>query len=707
MSEQADAPISAPSEIDWFGRFLQDSRDTITVVDDLAQLSGSAFIAADGGSYSVLAPRLAESGVGPRLVEQRFLPLALSKDVAVRRIIVVDTEDEEAARQRIRKALREAKFPQSILDTLEIVTFFADVLPAMIAHRPAETLTFADPRPPPRYYAIVSTPRAGSTFLGDLLHSIGLGNPIEHMRPWLINLFARRPAGLFDAVRFVQRLVAFDRSGPIFSTKLISHMIADLQQTLNSSELSYVRELAAGATIIYLNRRDKLAQAISSLRARKTGIWHSTDPAYRAADHYNAFEYDFDEIANTLSYYVNGERQLAASLIHHPNLFVVDYDELSAAPERLCRQIAERLQMPMHKPPIAKVEKLADSASAALAQRFLAEAEERGVAVTQFLDAEHLLQEARQAAFEREAEADRIRQGHARHRDGPYQDRHYHLIDYDCGSVPGVPDLCRGPLPESLEPGRYVLFLGAAQTYGAFAARPFATQVGERLNLDILNLGKGGISPLFFADSPRYRELIAGARAVVVQAMAARMVPTSRFASLGNMNLMYLRDDPQRTTMDSAMMWERMRTTEPEEILLSLVAEARAAWADAMKAIAQCATGPTVLLWFSERTPDYDIRFDSHFAMFHRFPQLVDAASVDAVKPYYSAYVEAISPPGGSEPTRSAFSGVVLPVIFGGGRLDEQYLQTVNHYYPTQPMHDRAADALAPILERLVSGAPP
>jgi hypothetical protein len=160
MSAQADAPIPASAEIDWFERFLQDSLDTITVAADLAQLSRSAFIAADDGSYSALAPRLAECGVGPRLVQQRFLPLALSKDLAVRRIIVVDTEDEEAGRKRLLQALREAKFPQSILDTLEIVTFFADVLPAMIAHRPAETLTFgSDPQQPPRCFAIVSTHR--------------------------------------------------------------------------------------------------------------------------------------------------------------------------------------------------------------------------------------------------------------------------------------------------------------------------------------------------------------------------------------------------------------------------------------------------------------------------------------------------------------------------------------------------------------------
>lgn len=697
-------------EADWFGRFLRNSVDTIAVVAYLAELLQSSLIAADEASCGELTTRLDGKGDTSRIVRQQFLPLVLSKDLTIRRIIIVDTQDEEVARARLRQALTDAKFPQSIVEGLELVTFFADLLPAMIARRPAESLAF-EPLAAlagARLYVIVSTPRAGSTYLGDLLQSIGLGNPIEHMRPWVIDLFASRPPGLFDTIRFAQRLIAFGRSGSVFGTKLISHITKDLQQALTPAELSYVSELASRTRFIYLNRRNKLDQAISSLRAHKTGIWHSTDKAYQTVGQYEAFAYDFDEIARTLGYYVNEERRLAALLAECPDLIVVDYDELSMAPAPLCRTIAERLGVTAPHEPTAKVEKLADDASKALTSRFLNEARERGVAITQFLDAEELLHAARSEAAERQEEAERIRRGHARHRGGPYQDRHYHLIDYDCAPVPGLPDSCRGPVPKSLLPGQYVLFLGAAQTYGAFAARPFPTQIGERLMVDILNLGKGGVSPLFFSENPRYRELIAGARAVVVQAMSARMVPTSRFASLGYMNLLYMRDDPLKTTVDSAVMWEKLRTTEPPETLHALVAEARAEWVKSMISIARCAAGPTVLLWFSERSPDYQITFDSNFGVFNRFPQLVDTASIEAVKPHYSAYVDVVTPPHTEgEPTRSAFSNIVLPVVFGGGRLEEQTLQTANHYYPTQAMHDHAADALAAVLQNILAGTPP
>lgn len=705
MNSQIATESAAPTagEAEWFTRFLQNSVDTIAVIDYLARLAQDCFFAADEVAYAALAPGLNEKSVGGRLVLQRFLPLVLSKDLAVRRVVVLDTVDEEAARAGIEQALIKAEFPHSIVESIELVTFFADVLPAMIAHCPVKQLTFRPPsaEEPVHYYAIVSTPRAGSTFLGDLLHSIGLGNPIEHIRPWLIELVAARPAGLFDTIRFVQRLVAFGRSGSVFGTKLISHMLTELRGSLRPTELSYARELAGRATIIYLNRRNKLDQAISSLRARKTGIWHSTDRAYRqaqAAQQYGAFEYDFDEIANTLSYYVTGERRLAALLADHPDLIVVDYDELIAAPGRICREVADRLGMPVRTDPTAKVEKLADQASQALARRFLAEAEERGLAITQLLDAEELLDEARRQKAEQVAEAERIRNGHARHRQGPYQDRHYHLIDYDCAEIPGLSGMWRGPMPKSFEPGQYVLFLGAAQTFGAYVARPFPTQVGEQLGVDILNLSRGGVSPLFFSENPRIRQLIAGARAVVMHAISARMIPTSRFTSIDHMNLMCMRDDSDNRVVDSEVVWQNVLKTEPADNLRALVREARDAWVRSMQSIAECATGRTLLLWFSERKPQYDFRSDSLFGIFSKFPQLIDQETVYAAKEHYGEYVEIVTQWEGGESTQSTFSKVILPVIFGGGRLEEQQLQTINTYYPTQRMHDKVANALYPKL---------
>lgn len=82
----------------WFARFLKEATDTIGVVAALAKLAANAFIAVDDTAHAELAGRMKEHGVSARLLGQRFLPLALAKDLGVRRIVVIDTAGEEAAR---------------------------------------------------------------------------------------------------------------------------------------------------------------------------------------------------------------------------------------------------------------------------------------------------------------------------------------------------------------------------------------------------------------------------------------------------------------------------------------------------------------------------------------------------------------------------------------------------------------------------------
>ncbi len=686
----------------WFERLLERSVDTIAPIAYLAELSQTSFLAVDDVSYAVLSPKLAKRGVDRRLIRREFVPLALSKDLACRRIVIIDSVNEEVARSQLRHTLIESRFPISIIETLEIVTFFADVLPAMIAQYSVTKLDF---RSFPDFgslklYAIVSTPRSGSTFLGNLLRSIGLGNPIEHIRPWVSELFASRAPGLFDGIRFLQQLINFGRTGEIFGTKLISHVVEDILPSLTPEETSYLRELARRTKVIYLNRRSKLDQAISTLRAQKTGIWHSTDKAYQPAA-YGAFPYDFDEIERTLAYYINSERKIAQLLSDCRDLIIIDYDELSSNPTRICLEIAEQLGVRARGEPVAEVEKLADNESQAMTSRFKNDAAHRNLPINFFVDTAELFSSLKKERDEQIAESERIRSGHARSRNGPYQDRHYHLIDYDCGEVPGIGGLWRGPRPRSLEPGNYLLFLGAAQTYGAYVAQPFAKQIGDRLGLDILNLSRGGVSPLFFSENVRICQLIQQARAIVVQTMAARMVPTSFFNSVGHMNLVHFKDDPTKTVIDSQAAWQRICSSQSPETIRSLVSEARAEWIASMKKIATKASGPTVLLWMSQRAPKYMTRYDDVFGLFGHFPQLVNDEMISEIRRFYTEYAEVVYQPE-EEETRSAFSNAVLPVIVGGERPEEQKLRIVNSYYPTQAAHNSVTDVLLPVLSRLL-----
>lgn len=383
LSDRTGTAAPVVDDAGWFGALL---RDCPGLVQFLAAFSRRSLIAADQRCYPVVAAALRQSGAPEHVVPYHSLPLALAGEPAIGQVAVLSTENGRAARQQLRRELRARLRPERA-ENIELVGFFADLLPAMMTAKPAENLAFLPEAASaePRLYAIVSTPRAGSTFLADLLRSAGLGNPIEHLRPWLIDLLVDRPAGLFDSIRFARRLIEFGRVGPVFGTKLISHFIDDVGSALTARETTYLRELVPRATIVYVHRRNKLDQAISQLRAVKTGIWQSTDPAYRKS-RYNSFEYDFDEIASTLKACFEEERDLARALAGLSDVMVVDYDALQSAPRRHCQRIAARLGVEIAAEPSAAVQKLADAASERLARRFLDEATQRGVPVLQFLD---------------------------------------------------------------------------------------------------------------------------------------------------------------------------------------------------------------------------------------------------------------------------------------------------------------------------------
>src|SRR5690606_3193801 len=95
---------------------------------------------------------------------------------------------------------------------------------------------------------------------------------------------------------------------------------------------------------------------------------------------------------------------------------------------------------------------------------------------------------------------------------------------------------------------------------------------------------------------------------------------------------------------------------------------------------------PSILLWFSKRTPQHRPRFHSLQAMFGEFPQLVDAAMVRAIAAHTGHYVECVTSRGSPQP----LAVPVRPADAGTGE-PEQVLWTHNAYYPSPQMHEDAA----------------
>jgi LPS sulfotransferase NodH len=377
----------------WIERLLRGSKD-IRLVEYIREAAEISLLVADEASVRALAPHMGAGNLAPRIVRERNVPKALSRDPSIRRILVIDAVDEEAARARLSERLKETD--QRI--EIEIGTFLADLLPLVLARRPIGELDVGPPRSDADavFYAIVSTPQSGSAFLAELLHSVGLGNPIEHVRPWLVDLFANRPPHVLDAVRFTQRLIGGARSGPVFGTTLMHNVLAGLASSLSPSEIDFFRGLAARTTLVYLRRRDKLIQALSSLHARRASSRHSTDSGSRQSEQPQEFAYNFGEISDALKRCLRMERRLTQLITGHRRLIVVEYDELAASPAQVCRDIAARLGVPMYREPTAKAKTSLDEASQAFARRFLREATQRGVSIDPIPPAKDLLHTAHQ-----------------------------------------------------------------------------------------------------------------------------------------------------------------------------------------------------------------------------------------------------------------------------------------------------------------------
>lgn len=173
-------------------------------------------------------------------------------------------------------------------------------------------------------YVILSQPRTGSTLLSELLRIRGLGDPDEYLHDDRIRVWWPKLAGPDDAFD-VQRYVALLRqaqsgSGGHFGIKIhYSHL------GKHFAERADIRRFITGFDrIIVLSRGNKLAQAVSALKAEQTSRWSAAAPEAKV-------EPSFDPvvIAENIRRFLFQDRQVTRLKLgaDRPALFV-SYEEL-------------------------------------------------------------------------------------------------------------------------------------------------------------------------------------------------------------------------------------------------------------------------------------------------------------------------------------------------------------------------------------------
>lgn len=281
-----------------------------------------------------------------------------------------------------------------------------------------------------------------------------------------------------------------------------------------------------------------------------------------------------------------------------------------------------------------------------------------------------------------------------------YQDRDYEIIDYELFQLPGTGFNIRGPAPGTLEPGGYFTGVGAAQTFGCFTEKPYLALLGDTLGLSALNLGFAGAGPRFFLRQPALLEYTNRGKFAILQVMSGRSEDNSRFDT-GGREYLTRRSDGERIGAEPA--YKELLANESVSTVAEIVEETRDNWVQSYAALIEAIEVPTILFWFSTRSPDYEESYDSDiYAFFGEFPQLVNRSMVERVRQLSDGYVECVSSRGLPQRLISRFTGEPVSVMhrsdLGGG------WQEFNPYYPAPEMHADAFDALAETCRALSDG---
>lgn len=243
-------------------------------------------------------------------------------------------------------------------------------------------------------YIICGTPRTGSTLLCDLLASTKrAGNPDSFYGRKFLAWWAKEwnlpsPETMSERaynIEYLNMAIKVGKGGTeIFGLRLMRENLGELSETLDqihpglASDRARLEKAFGNILYLHLSREDKLAQAVSLIKAEQTGLWHVAPDGTeieRLAPPKDP-EYDFERISRELaeleSYDVAWNSWFAEQQI---TPLRIGYETLSADPAATLSRICAELGVPAPNPDDVKpgVAKLSDAISLDWMRRYRSE----------------------------------------------------------------------------------------------------------------------------------------------------------------------------------------------------------------------------------------------------------------------------------------------------------------------------------------------
>lgn len=307
-----------------------------TVLDAGDECGLAKFLAHRGAQACLLAPAALLQDLAERAGTPGCPAVSRVEDIPadVKRAFAHDPDDEGGLLARLRAARPDLE-----------VEGWTGLIPVLVADRKLHALDAPQPPLPAHRFAVVCTPRTGSTFLCELLEAGGLGAAREHLRRPLLYAL-RHGLSIEAAFDLVQRHGSADG---VFGTKLISHFLFDAVGQTRSAD--FLRGWAAQGFRFIRLRRDPVAQTLSKYSAKHSGVWHARGGlAEGRRRRLENVAYDFAELCEIQQRTLEEDRALDEAMAGLPpdRVLALDYDDVVATPLDTLARVAAFLGLPAH-----------------------------------------------------------------------------------------------------------------------------------------------------------------------------------------------------------------------------------------------------------------------------------------------------------------------------------------------------------------------
>ncbi len=270
-----------------------------------------------------------------QIIDLRLLERTLQSGRYDGELAIVCVPGEEALYKRI---LREYGHP--------CLGLFGNLVLRLAAVAPPE-FSAENYAPPEKLFGIFCLPRTGSTLLTGELGSIGAGAPAEHFRDHIVYLLQNRRLSNFSIRNWWPIVELAQTRNGVFGTKVVWEFYGVAVEHMTPDERSWLEERFSRMTLIYLERRDKIGQAVSDFIARQTEVWHLWPQHIANYDvRLSRVPANIDAILTTYREFVSEERKLKSWLKSlGSDLIEIQFDDLTRNPKRAVRMLARELDV--------------------------------------------------------------------------------------------------------------------------------------------------------------------------------------------------------------------------------------------------------------------------------------------------------------------------------------------------------------------------